>query len=188
LAPSSILLDFEKATLQAAVNVFPGASLAGCLFHLGQCLWCRIQNEGLANNYRDNEHVRMFTKMLLALSFVPPEDVPGSFDVLNDNRPDELAPIYDYWEDNYIGWLRRNRRAAPTFPVALWNMRLRVADGLPRTNNSVEGWHHAFQTSVSCHHPNIYKLIEHSKAEQDHTEQLVARFNAGNQTAVSSKN
>jgi len=67
-------------------------------------------------------------------------------------------------------------------------MRLHVADGLPRTNNSVEGWHHAFQSSVSCHHPNIYKLIEHIQAEQDHTEQLIARFNAGNQTAVSSKN
>ena len=52
----------------------------------------------------------------------------------------------------------------------------------------VEGWHHAFQSSVSCHHPNIYKLIEHIQAEQDHTEQLIARFNAGNQTAVSSKN
>jgi len=188
LEPSSILLDFEKATFQAAVNVFPGATLAGCLFHLGQSLWRRIQNEGLANNYRDNEHVRMFTKMLLALSFVPPEDVPDSFDVLNDNRPDELAPIYDYWKDNYIGRLRRNCRAAPTFPVALWNMRSRVADGLPRTNNSVEGWHHAFQASVSCHHPNTYKLVEHIKAEQDHTEQLIARFNAGNQTAVSSRN
>ena len=71
---------------------------------------------------------------------------------------------------------------------ALWNMRLRVADGLPRTNNSVEGWHRAFQSSVSCHHPNIYKHIEHIQAEQDHTEQLIARFNAGDQTAVSSKN
>ena len=119
---------------------------------------------------------------LLALSFVPPEDVADCFDELNDNRPDELAPVYDYWEDNYIGRLRRNRRSAPTFPTAFWNMRSRVADCLPRTNNSLEGWHHAFQSSVSCHHPNICKLIEHIQAEQDHTEQLIARFNAGNQT------
>ena len=33
-----------------------------------------------------------------------------------------------------------------------------IADGLPRTNNSVQGWHHVFQSSVSSHHPNIYKL------------------------------
>ena len=133
----------------------------GCLFHLGQSLWRRIQNEGLVNNYRDDENVRMFGKMLLALSFVPPDDVAECSDELNDNRPDELAPVYDYWEDNYIGRLRRHRRSAPTFPIALWNMRSRVTDGLTRTNDSVEGWHHAFQSSVACHHPNIYKLIEH---------------------------
>ena len=62
LALSSNLLDFEKATLQAAVNVFPGATLAGCLFHLGQSLWRRIQNEGLANNYREQDH----TEQLIA--------------------------------------------------------------------------------------------------------------------------
>jgi len=62
LALSSNLLDFEKATLQAAVNVFPGATIAGCLFHLGQSLWSRIQNEGLANNYREQDH----TEQLIA--------------------------------------------------------------------------------------------------------------------------
>jgi hypothetical protein len=188
LSPLSILLDFEKASLQAATKVFPRATVVGCLFHLGQSLWRRIQDEGLSNNYRDDENIRMFTKMLLALSFVPPEDVAESFEELNDNRPDELARVYDYWEDNYVGRLRRNRRSAPTFPIALWNMRARVADGLPRTNNSVEGWHHAFQSSVSCHHPNVYKLIEHIQTEQDHTEQLLARFLAGNRTTASSKN
>lgn len=27
------------------------------------------------------------------------------------------------------------------YPIQLWNMVDRVADGLSRTNNSVEGWH-----------------------------------------------
>jgi len=44
LAPSSILLDFERATLQACAAVFPHVTLTGCLFHLGQSLWHRIQN------------------------------------------------------------------------------------------------------------------------------------------------
>jgi len=101
LSPSSILLDFEKATLQASAAVFAHVTVTGCLFHLGQSLWCRIQNEGLVNKYRDDENVRMFAKTLLALSFVPPDDVAECFDELNDNRPDELAPAYDNWEDNY---------------------------------------------------------------------------------------
>ena len=120
---------------------------------------------------------------------LPYRHLPPFFHMsLNDNRPDELAPVYDYREDNYIGRLRSHRRSAPTFPIALWNMRSRVTDGLTRTNDSVEGWHHAFQSSVACHHPNTYKLIEHIQTEPDHTEQHIARFNAGNQTSVSSKN
>ena len=33
----------------------------------------------------------------------------------------------------------RQSRFAPTFSIDLWNMQSRVADGLPRTNNLVEG-------------------------------------------------
>ena len=58
-------------------------------------------------DYGENEAIRMFTKMLLAFSFIPTEDIPASFDELNDNRPDELEPIYNYWEDTYIGRLHR---------------------------------------------------------------------------------
>ena len=167
LAPTSILMDFEKAIIQAAQAVFPAAALKGCLFHLGQSLWRKIQSEGLVTHYWENEAIRMFMKMLLALSFIPTEDIPGSFDELNDNHSDELEPIYNYWEDTYIERLRCNRRSAPTFAVEFWNMRSRVADGLPRTNNSVEGWHHAFQSAVSCHHPSFYRLLPHLQKEQD---------------------
>ena len=41
----------------------------------------------------------MYVKMLLALSFVPAEDVPDAFDELVESSPPELTPINDYWED-----------------------------------------------------------------------------------------
>ena len=37
-----------------------------------------------------------------------------------------------------MGRRRRNRRGNPRFPINLWNMRDRVNDSLPRTDNSVE--------------------------------------------------
>jgi hypothetical protein len=117
--------------------------------------------------------------MLIALSFVPPEDVGSAFDELNDSRPDNLQNVYDYWEDNYVGLLRRNRRANPLFPITMWNMRGSVANGLPRTNNSVEGWYNAFHSSVACHHPTIYTLVHHFRREQDLTEQTISRIQSG---------
>jgi hypothetical protein len=123
LTPISILIDFEQGSMNALSTVFPNATVLGCLFHLGQSLWRRIQNEGLSNLYRDDENIKLYSKMLIALSFVPPEDVGSAFDELNDSRPDNLQNVYDYWEDNYVGRLRRNRRANPLFPITMWNMR-----------------------------------------------------------------
>ena len=37
---------------------------------------------------------------------------------------------------------------------------------LPRTNNSVEGWHIAFQGSLSCSHLTIWLLIEALRSEE----------------------
>ena len=107
LTPVSILIDFEQGTMNALATVFPHATVLGCLFHLSQSLWRRIQNEGLSNLYRDDENIKLYSKMLIALSFVPPEDVGSAFDELNDSRPDNLQNVYDYWEDNYVGRLRR---------------------------------------------------------------------------------
>ena len=84
--------------------MFPNVTILGCLFHLGQSLWRRIQNDGLSGAYRDDENVKMYSKMLIALSFVPPEDVGAAFDELNESRPDNLENVYNYWEDNYIGY------------------------------------------------------------------------------------
>lgn len=52
IAPESLLADFEKALLNAAAQVFTTTMMAGCFFHLGQCLWRRIQEEGLATWHR----------------------------------------------------------------------------------------------------------------------------------------
>ncbi|BFZ03225.1 hypothetical protein BsWGS_06264 [Bradybaena similaris] len=187
LTPTSVLIDFEMATKNALSSVFPNVTILGCLFHLGQSLWRRIQNEGLSGAYRDDENVKMYSKMLIALSFVPLEDVGAAFDELNKSRPDNLENVYNYWEDNYIGRLRRHCRASPLFPIAMWNMRTRVANGLPRTNNSIEGWHNAFQSSVACHHPTIYTLVDHFRREQDLTEQTMIRVQSGICSQASSK-
>ena len=48
-------------------------------------------------------------------------------------------------------------------------------ESLPRTNNSVEGWHHAFQLN----HPTIYKLVEAMQLEQSHTENIITQVAQG---------
>lgn len=187
LNPASIMSDFEKAIQNAAARVFNGVEIVGCLFHLGQSLWRKVQQCGLTEEYQNNENVRQHTKMLLSLSFVPVDDVIMAFEELAENCPNSLDPIINYWEDNYIGRIRRNRRASPRFAIAIWNVYSRVENGLPRTNNSVEGWHRAFQQTLNCHHPSVYKLIEQFRKEQDHVEIQLTRLAAGINHPNSSK-
>ncbi len=75
--------------------------------------------------------------------------------------------IFDYFEDNYDGRVlcNENRRAA-RFPINRWIAFLRLEEGVPRTNNAVEGWHQAFQSASQCMHPTIWKLVKALQREE----------------------
>ena len=60
----------------------------------------------------------------------------------------------------------------PLFDVELWNVRDRVERSLPRTNNSVEDWHRAFDQRINMTHPTTSKLIRKIVVEQSSNEIL----------------
>ncbi|KII62459.1 hypothetical protein RF11_13830 [Thelohanellus kitauei] len=61
-------------------------------------------------------------KMLPALAFVPMDQVISYFETLedyisNNNAMDSLRGLFEYFEDAFIGRLRRNARTQPIFPL-----------------------------------------------------------------------
>lgn len=135
------------------------------------------KDKGLIAAYKDSADTRMTVKKLLALSFVPVKDVQFAFEILSEDVPEYMKSLYAYWEDNYIG--RRLQNIEPRFPIPLWNMFDRINSNLPKSNNSLEAWHKAFQNSIDCHHPSFSKLLEHLKLEQSRIENFVTRYRAG---------
>jgi hypothetical protein len=95
--------------------------------------------------------------------------------------------LYDYWESTYIGAPRRGRRQAPLYRIENWNQLSREQEGLPRTNNSLEGWHHGFQSMLGAHHPQIFTFIDYIRKEQGITDVQKSRLAADIQRRVSSK-
>ena len=61
----------------------------------------------------------------------------------------------------------RRRRENPLCPVSFWNVKKRVDEDLPRTNNAVEGFHSALRSSITCKHPNVWKLIPSLKKKKN---------------------
>jgi len=50
----------------------------------------------------------------------------------------------------------------------------------------MEGWHRAFQQTIKCHHPSVYKLIDQFRKEQERVE-IDIRFHARIRNAKASK-
>ena len=61
----------------------------------------------------------------------------------------------------------------------MWNMHDFCISGMPRTNNSIEGWHNALGYASACRHPSIWKLIELLKKEHRITEMKIAQYRSG---------
>jgi hypothetical protein len=67
----------------------------------------------------------------------------------------------------------------PEFPIELWNIYDRVSTNLPRSNNSIEGWHNAFAKRVSIAYPTINKLTDKIRREQSKFEVDIAQIRQG---------
>ena len=178
--PETIMTDFEQALMNAFRSVFPSVSQSGCFYHLSQCIYRQVQQHGLQNDYVD-EDFSLFIRMLPAIAFVPVTDAVDAFDTLVDvGYPDRAEPIVNYFEDNFIGRPdRRGNRRKPVFPLTLWNVNQRVVESLPRTNNSVEGWHCGFQSSLQCSHPTLWKLLDQLIRENELHKLTIVQLLAG---------
>ena len=93
--------------------------------------------------------------------------IDGFLELTDDDLSQELV---FYFETHYIGGERgrgeRRRRVEPTFPIELWNVFERTKHNRSRTNNSIEGYHNAMQSSITNMHPNLWKLISYLKKEE----------------------
>ena len=180
LTPREVIVDFEKASINAFKAVFPSVSVKGCFFHFSQANWRKIQDLGLSSIYRDEETVRTTIKSFVSLALIPMMDMDIGFEKLLENLDERLEPFVHYFEDTWMGRVGRlGKKSKPLFEPALWNQFENARDGKQKTNNSVEGWHRAFQMGMGCAHPTICKFIQYLRNEQSLTENRITRIIAG---------
>ena len=112
--PVTVLTDFEVAMGNAIKKEFPRVVHRGCFFHFCQCIYRKIQANGLKRRYDTNADFALKIRMLSALAFVPTTHIVEEFEFLCDSDilPPEAQSIVDYFEDTWIG--RPDRRIPPT--------------------------------------------------------------------------
>ena len=149
LKPVRIMQDFELGLMNANLLVFPEVAMKGCFFHYAQCLWRKIQNLGLAVDYKDSDVVRAWFRKVLALPFVPEQQVAEAFASICRSAPDvsRVSEFICYYNSTWI---------SGQYPMRVWNF-FRYCG--PRTNNHVEGYHSRLIKKAGKSHPNIFEVV-----------------------------
>ena len=174
LAPQFILSDFEKAAINASSTEFQTTTNKGCFFHLCQNIWRKIQSCGLSVLYGQDENFCLLMRQIAALAFLPNAEIPEAFGELKNILPPTAEEVVTWFEENYVnGRLRhinrREVRVPPLFQPQLWSVYDNEINGIPRTQNKVEGWHRRWQILVGKNHPGIFYIIKQLRQEQDST-------------------
>jgi len=165
-APEVILTDFETAAMQAFGRAYCNATISGCYFHLCQSVVRKVSEIGLNEHYSTDDEIRGFIRCLPALAHVPPTDVCDAFETLTENAPEheKMNEIISYFEHTYIRGRRLQGRVEQygpaLFPIATWNKHSSAADGIARSTNIVEGWHHGLQSLFMCSHPSMWTFCD----------------------------
>ncbi|KAL9955296.1 hypothetical protein ACROYT_G036599 [Oculina patagonica] len=136
-AVKQITLDFEQATWAALREVFPDAKLHGCVFHWTQALWRKVQDLGLQSAYHHDRGTHAFIRKMMALPFLPEKEIQPMFQSLQRSAS---APLLEFTEYVSSTWIN-----GTTWSPADWTAFKKAV----RTNNDLEGWHHALNRRAS---------------------------------------
>jgi hypothetical protein len=133
-------------------------------------------------------------KQLVALAFLPADDIPGAFHLLKtelnmNHELDNSTVIYYYFEEVYINGRpiiggkgrppRITRRRPPRYPPTLWSVNELLEGGYSRSNNSLEAWHRRFEILVGRPHLGVFQTIDALRKEDHRVRMELAREASG---------
>lgn len=142
----SIIIDFELASYNVLNAFFTNSKIYGCNFHLGQIIWRRIQILKFSKDFIESPRIRLLVKMILALSFVPTNDVlivsaRLKNHIIEENLENVLS-LFEWFQNEYLVQRTGNKQ------ICFWNVYERTLTDIPRTTNSLEGYHRHLNTFI----------------------------------------
>ncbi len=152
--PLSFMGDFEVASRNAVQFYWPDAQVGGCQFHMAQAIWKKTQKLGLSEAYKNVEKVKEFVKLLMALPFLPENEIPGVVDSLfseehqvENSTKVLLNKLKSYFTHYWMGSVTPKHFSVFNFEHS--------------TNNFCESFHSRLKARVKSHHPSVWTFMSH---------------------------
>ena len=119
LQPKSVLSDFEKSAMTAYEAEFPGIVIKGCHFHMTQSMWRKIQEIGLAKEYKENKSLREWFDFFKGLAFIPLYLINLAFNFILSVKPksdynEKIDLFINYFTSTWLS-------SSALFPPSIWN-------------------------------------------------------------------
>ncbi len=158
----NIVMDFEKGLNNSANFIFDMSDIFGCNFHFGQLIWKKIQNVSLTVAYKELTWQRKILRRCFLLAFIPIDNVlmefeKITFDANKFDRDERIVSFLIYFRKQFIAG---ENQPDPAYPIKFWSCYERIQGSIPRTTNSLEGWHRQLNSSFNSAHPNLAVFLE----------------------------
>ena len=177
-----ILLDFEIGAVNAFKEVFPLAIIKLCYFHVCQNIYKNICKK-FKKEYLENPEFAKTSRLLACLPFVPVGSIEDAMFVIYERTRHggeyaSMIPIVESFEKTYLGTLDMHGRSGAIFAIEDWNFYDVTVEGkeIPRTNNTVEGFHRGFSERFTGAHPPMMKFANALKQQQRATDFTLNRM------------
>ncbi|CAF4124927.1 unnamed protein product [Rotaria magnacalcarata] len=165
--PNLIVIDFESGVIPVIKTEFPSSKHYGCYFHYTQCIYKRIQQLGIQQQYFNDEVLRGLCKKLMALALMPQDTVLAGYKEIRTNAESlqdaPMKQLLTYFENNWLS------------DIDMWN----VSTTDSRTNNVCEGYHSRMNHRIHRNHPNMWQFIKFFQAEEKRLQTIVLQWSAG---------
>ncbi|KAF9762292.1 hypothetical protein NGRA_2117, partial [Nosema granulosis] len=175
-----IVMDFEKAALEAAEEVFKGVIVEGCYFHWTQMVLRNLKVHGCFKLYKSSGDFRDLFKMLLSLPFLPLESVGTDFFLLNAmfnmkfSDEGDLNSFLNYFSNNFL--LSNNKKG---YSYDIWNVYRRIEIHVPITNNSAEAFNKSLGDEFVNSHPSLTLFIQKLRVRDfTYTQEIELKFSS----------
>ncbi len=184
--PSNILVDFERGLINSTKFVFTSSDVFGCNFHFGQIIWRKIQNLGLGTFYKEFTWQRKTIRRCFQLAFIPCNLILREFekilfDVNESNNDENILNFLLYFRRQFIGG---DINQEPSYEKIFWSCYQRVINSIPRTTNSLEGWHRQLNSSFNRSHLNLASFVNVLAREEQRIFVKLTQIKFGNYIEV----